>query len=389
MPIYHWIAKNSAGEVKRGKDFLKSKAELEMQLTAQDFRLVHSEPFKPSVGFSTSLLYNFFYNLHMLLDSGLLLPQSLELIIPNIKNAEFKLIVQDLSFCITHGVSFPEAIQGYIKVFGTFSYQLLKAGQEAGKFKESVRFLSTYLNFQDVFYKKVKSSLILPVFTFSFFIFIIFIIFLYIIPSFAQLIASHDAQVLDSLLFKISHFLVSLGPIKVVLGSAGIVGLMVMLVKYTAITRYLYKLPLINKIFYNNFYVIFLYTNGMLLSSGVSLKNALEISCQVFNNSFFKGVVERIYNDVQDGISLDRALANSRVFPHEIISMIKVGLDSGKLAESLSFAANVYFEELNKNLASITYLMQPIMILLLGCLVTFLIVSVYMPIVQMPMNVNF
>lgn len=124
-------------------------------------------------------------------------------------------------------------------------------------------------------------------------------------------------------------------------------------------------------------------TSGMLLKNGVSLLNSLDIIRSVTGNTALKAVIGQIYEDVQEGKSLSGPLESSRIFEHTAVKMIAAGEQSGRLDEMLLIVADDCEKKVDVKLQMLTSLMEPLMILLLGGVVGFVVMAIMLPIFEM------
>lgn len=394
MPFFNWLCLDKSGKAVAGKTFCSSLENAKSELGKQGLSVVSIAEQKISFKFfarKTNLedKVNFFVELYQLLESGLLLPRAL-LILSN-SNAHLEEVVTQLYMQVEEGAAFSEALKTFPKIFSDYEVCMVLAGQESGDLKTALASIAKSLESKRAFGAKLKSLLLLPVVTLIFFVLISLIIFLYIIPSFASMFADNGVDG-AGLVFKVSLFLNSFGIKKILTFSVALFVMFYILLK-SKVGRncksfVAYKFPLLNKVtlFINLSY--FLDALGFMLKSGVKIDAALETCQNVVNNSYIKKEFSKLSNLVKEGFSLEQAMASSNIFPLELLAMVSVGQESGALTVMICRAANIYQKKSSKMIGTFLNLLQPLLMLLLGVLVTTLLFSVYLPIFDLASNIK-
>jgi len=395
MPYYNWVGIDWFGNVHSGKYFARSEADLSKLLLSKEIglikanKVIHKSLFRP-IGFSNSV--NFFKELSILVDSGVLLPNALSITKHQVSNNRLKKVIEEIEFEVREGKTFSRAISNYPYLFDYLIVQIITAGEESGKLGRSLILLSSYLEKREKFNQRLRSVLILPFITFSLFIFITLIIFLFIIPSFSSIItfSNQNVPALTKKLLDISSFLRNKGliVISIAILSFAILINRVLKVKKAKllIDKFLLKMPFIGSLikFLNLTY--FLQSLSLMINGGIHLLNSLELTGLSIKNEFFKNNFHKLYKDVQQGNSLSHAMTenkNNLFFPN-LIAMIKVGEESGNLDEMLTRASIFYFEKSERLINFFLTVLQPILLIILGLMIALLIFAVYIPMFNLP-----
>ena len=397
MPLFKWIASDTENNIQTGLISASSEKDLEKKLQELKLTLLESSIDIPtgfrSIPFSQKV--QFFHNLYMLMESGVLLPQALELIVPNISNNNFKNIIADISVEVHQGKALSDCLKNYKPIFSQFMIQIVKAGQESGNLAVCLEQLSEYLNLRADFNKKIKSSLVLPIITFAFFILISLVIFIYIIPSFSSISTMSKTELpeLTKRLINISLFLSSVGILKIFIFLILILLAKILFLKSKVGSKFkdflFFKLPLFKEISKNVVLTIFLRSTSVMLNTGIALNKTLENVTESLDGNFLKNDFINLTSDVEKGKTLSDAMKSYKIFPKELIAMMHVAQESGNLPQAMNLASNLYYQKVIKYLNLIVSLIQPILIIFMGILIALLIGSVYLPIVQMPMSIDF
>src|SRR3990167_6000 len=397
MPLFKWMASDTENNIQTGLISASSEKDLEKKLQELKLTLLESSIDIPtgfrSIPFSQKV--QFFHNLYMLMESGVLLPQALELIVPNISNNNFKNIIADISVEVNQGKALSDCLKNYKPIFSQFMIQIVKAGQESGNLAVCLEQLSEYLNLRADFNKKIKSSLVLPIITFAFFILISLVIFIYIIPSFSSISTMSKTELpeLTKRLINISLFLSSVGILKIFIFLILILLAKILFLKSKVGSKFkdflFFKLPLFKEISKNVVLTIFLRSTSVMLNTGIALNKTLENVTESLDGNFLKNDFINLTSDVEKGKTLSDAMKSYKIFPKELIAMMHVAQESGNLPQAMNLASNLYYQKVIKYLNLIVSLIQPILIIFMGILIALLIGSVYLPIVQMPMSIDF
>lgn len=390
MPKFKWIASDNSGKKMSGESFALSDSDLKNELLKQnlvldEFYQVDFNSFLSRV--SLSSISNFFYSLQSLISSGVRLHQALDIISVNTKNSTLKDIVFDLSYSIKQGISFYDSIKIYRHIFGDFAIQIIQASQEAGDILSAISTLNEYLALKESFFKKLKSSLVMPLFSFLFFIAGIIFIFVYLIPSLKDLTLVNEAIGQSSYLFRFSDFIQGVSIWQLFTFLFLILSLYVFLRTRLFVSIFIY-VPFVSYLYKIYFLLIFLKFNALMLKNGVSLLNSLEFFASSISSSRLKNIMHNVIKGLKEGKSFSFMLNEVKYFPHDIVSMVEIAQESGDLSSTLSFASDIYQKKLQKYFVYITNLMQPVLFIILGVLILVLISSVYLPILNISTSIS-
>lgn len=387
MPFYRWIAKNQNGNLLTGQTLALNAERLCVSPELDGLSLVSYEKLEFNGTFeriSTDAKAKFFYNLNSLVNSGLLLIQAINLILPNIKNKNLRLIVLDIEFMLQNGLSLSHALSIYKNVFDDFTCQIIKASEESGAFSSGLAYLCQYWQLKGDFSKKIQAAIIGPAVIFCFFIIVFIVMLLYVIPSFKKLIDFNAVNLngISTFVFGLSDFAV--GQTMAFLLALVITCLLtIVLFKSFYFKRLMNRLPFINSVRRSLILTSFLKSCSMLLHSGLTLSRALVILQDKLDSVLGLNAINR---DLDMGISLSDSMAKNSFYPGELVSMISAAQESGAMPQAMDFAANIYFDQLNRRLSTLTYLVQPILIVFLGLLIGVMVISIYLPLIEVPIS---
>lgn len=390
MPYYRWQGINLQGASCAGTAFALSIKELEARLLKKDIAVIaargtYRQWFSRSITLSDKIA--FMRHLAVLLDAGLHVPQALAILSEQADPIAFQEILQGIAHEIEHGMQLPTALAQYPRVFDEFTVQMVQVGEASGHLAHSLQQTADFLEQRQHFYRQIQSASVMPVFTLIVFCLIAVIIFMVVVPKFATIFATMRKQVppLTAYMLKVSAFMNAHWlAMTIALFVFGL--LLVALVRSARgkelITMSAQQLPFIGSLIANSSLVYFLRSLSLLLDGGMHVLPALSLLLK--NSSSNQVPLNILKLSVESGSSLSQAMANvPSMFPDDVQAMVKVGEESGKLSVLLSKAANQYGNKVQRLLGVITSLIQPLLMLFLGLLITALIFAVYVPIFNM------
>lgn len=283
------------------------------------------------------------------------------------------------------GHSLGDALERYENVFGDAYVASVRAGEEGGVLEDVLLKLADNLEKENEFRSKVKSAMIYPIIVIIGMVVVAFIMMVFVIPKLTGLYADFGSKMptITRVLMSVSDFTAKfwfLFPIV-------IVGIVFMFrageknrIFRTKRDALLLKLPIIGELNKKTVISNTIRTLSMLLSAGISLVDALKIVANVSNNEVYKGAYIRISERVQKGFNIADSFEETGIFPIVVNQMISTGEATGKLDEVLMRVSDYFSGEAEQSIKSLTAAIEPLIMILLGIGVGFLVVAVIMPI---------
>jgi type IV pilus assembly protein PilC len=391
MPYFKWRGVTIVGDWRTGRQFAPSHQHLDAQLLKKQIALIESVPvasrwFLRSVSRADTI--QFFRQLSVLIQAGILLPEALAIAGAQLSNPRLQEVVYAVADAVQGGNSFGDALQRYPKVFSKIMVQLVQAGEESGKLAPALQALSDHLEATHDLYSRIRAALMMPVVTFLFFCAIVSGMFVFILPRFEHIFASMKVPVppLTRTLLSISAFMRS-SSMLILLGIGVLIIFSLWLFKRTTqgknmLDAFWLKVPFAGGLLCSRFTAYFFHSVGMLLEGGMPLVPALSVVRQSIGNVVFAQQIAQVQKRVDAGESLSDALAESDegLFSPEAIAMVLVGQESSSLPMVLKRVAAAQREQIRSRLTAATALVQPLLMVLLGLLVALLIFAIYTPI---------
>lgn len=326
--------------------------------------------------------------LSILLGAGVTLVASLDAMIAQITNPLLKKIMAQVKESVNEGKSLAFSLSQHPKLFSQIYINMVRAGEASGSLDVVLDRLAEFSEHQDALRGRFKAALAYPVFMFFIGSIILFFLVTFIVPNITKIFSDmHQTLPLPSLvLIGVSNFLKSFWwLVLLVLGGCAI--LIKKLIK-TPRGNHIWdeiklRTPVIGAIYMKMAMARFGRTLGSLLQSGVPPLPALQIVRNIVNNTLIAEVIDNAMEEIEAGASLATSLAQSRWFPPIVIQMISVGEQSGELENMLDKVAEVYERETESKIMAMTSMLEPVMILVMGVVVGFIVISILLPIFEM------
>ena len=317
--------------------------------------------------------------------TGLTLIESLNLLKKQADKPKMKKLVEDLINDVSEGKSFSDALQNHKDVFSPVYISLITAAEEGGLLDKVLSRLADNLEKSDEVKKKVRSALFYPAIIISGVLIVIILMNIFVIPQLGDLYESLDLELplTTQIVVTSSNLTRTFFPVFI----GGIIAGIIFLRKYAKteagiriVDKIKLKTPVFGDIIRLSSFDEISRTLSLLVTSGSSLISAIKISADVSGNYYYRNALLTAANLVEKGAGLSVALENQKVFPPLMIQMVKVGESTGKIDESLLKVSEYFERDLELKVKNLTTAIEPILIIVLGISVAFLIISVITPI---------
>lgn len=329
--------------------------------------------------------------LAVLLRSGVPLLQSLELLADYVEG-RLRTIVIAIKDEIKEGISFADALKKYPKVFPNLYVQLVRAGEASGNLEVILDRLVDYLERKEELRKKIRSALSGPLLQLTFAGLVIIVLVTYVVPTMAENFGGiEDLPAPTRFLMNLSTFITS-HYLMILIGLFVIIAAFTYWARTKAGQRQLdrlkLRLPIIKYFARTGAVVQFSETLGMLLQSGVNLSESLDIVCNIVDNRILANTLQEARDKIIKQGRIAQYLKQTGIFPPIAIYLISTGEESGKLDQMLLVVAKNYGEELRELADSLSAKIGPILLVVMGVIVGFIVLSVAMPMLQMGQQIG-
>ncbi|HEY2124036.1 MAG TPA: type II secretion system F family protein [Chthoniobacterales bacterium] len=335
------------------------------------------------------LLMIFTRQLATLIDSGLPLLRSLTVLAKQERDSVLRSTINKLSDGVQGGGTFSESLAQHPAIFNDLYVNMVRAGELGGVLEIVLTRLAEFQEKATKIRNKVTAAMVYPIIVMIMAIGIMVFLLVFIVPKFEQIF--HDMLgdkplpgvtlfVIGVSRFVQDHYLVLIGLVVAIVAgykfanrSKG---------GRAAIDRFKLHVPLFGDLLRKTAISRFSRTLGTLVTSGVPILQALNITRETAGNMVIANAISQVHDSVKEGESIVQPLEASRAFPPMVISMIDVGEETGQLPEMLLKVADVYDDEVDNSVAALTSMLEPIMIVFLALVVGTIVIALFMPLIS-------
>ncbi|MGU8377550.1 type II secretion system F family protein [Clostridium perfringens] len=396
MAIFKYKAINSEGQRIEGSQSADSESQIrEMLLSNQYYPLsIEKENSKSKKSFSFNSKVKlkdiavFCRQFYVMLDSGLSIGKALNILIEQCEKPKLREALIGVNGELKRGETLASSMRKRKDVFPNLLTSMIDAGERSGNLDIILKRMSEYYEKETKIRGKIKSAMIYPIVLGVVAIIAITFILTFVMPTFVQMFEENNVDLPMST--------------KMVLGTSkmlGKYGIIIFLILVTAIIllgKYLkseegqyklssinLKIPVIKKLTQKIIVSRFTRTMGIVSSSGMSLVSSLEIVASVVGNKIAEKELLKVKEKVLKGEGLGDSIMKIKIFPPMLASMVKVGEEAGSLDSILDKTADFYDDELEREIQTATALIEPIMIVIMGIIIGFLLISILTPMFTM------
>jgi type IV pilus assembly protein PilC len=395
--LYEWKGKNPKGNKVKGEMEAESSEQVRLSLQRRKITptKIKKKPkdlfenvafLQPKVKETDVII--FARQFSTMIDAGLPLLQCLDILQAQQENPTFKKNLKKIKESVESGETFADALKKFPKVFNELFVNMIAAGEAGGILDVILGRLSAYMEKMAKLKKQVKGAMTYPAITLAVAVIVVGIILVFVIPVFEEMFASFGSAlpVPTQMIVFMSNFVIG----NIVYIIAGLIGAMFLIKRIYATKKgrilmddMFLRLPVMGILIRKVAVAKFTRTSSTMISSGVSILEALDIVGKTSGNK----IVEFAINDVKVGISEGRSMADplleSGVFPSMVCSMIAVGESTGALDTMLEKIADFYDDEVDQAVKNLTDMIEPFMLVFLGVVVGGLVIAMYLPIFSM------
>ncbi len=329
-----------------------------------------------------------------LIDSGLPLLRSLTVLEKQEPNPVLKATVSALAENVQGGSTFSESLAQHPKIFNKLYVNMVKAGELGGVLEVVLNRLAEYQEKAQKLKNKIVSAMVYPVIVMFIAVAILVFLMIFIVPKFREMFSSADSELplISKIVFGMSEFFLA-NPLYVpnVVFVFIMFGVGVFLFNIwgrtaggrKAIDHLKLKMPILGDIQRKSAVSRFSRTLGTLVTSGVPILQALNITRDTAGNVVISEAIEKVHEAVKEGETIVTPLQASGVFPNMVISMVDVGEETGQLPEMLLKVADVYDDEVDNAVTALTSILEPIMIVILALIVGAVVFALFLPLIKM------
>jgi len=344
--------------------------------------------FRVEFGPSRKDILHFTSQLAVMIRAGISLQDALEGIGSQCDNTKFKAVLRDLKMRIEEGNSFSQALAEHPQVFNNLYVNMVAAAEASGSLSDMLQKLAEYLDQETETRSQVKSAMVYPVIIAVMAVSVTVFLLCFVLPRFTLIFRGkeHLLPMPTVVLMASSAFLRHWWYVLVPAIGAALWGFYFFINTTPGRAwwdRTKLFLPLIRTLCRSLYITRGLHTMGVLTRAGVPILNTISITAHISGNVLYKEMWLNVYEEVRQGKKIAAALARSNLMPSSVVQMIRSGEDSGNMADVLRDVSAFYGRELKTVIKTVTSMIEPIMIVCMGCLVGFIAMSIILPIFKM------
>lgn len=387
MKKYKYVGYDRYGNIKYGTCSASDEIKLKEILKKERIRIKKFSEITIRRKIFKEEILNFTKEILIMLDSGISIIKILEIQEQQYK-APLKDILGELKRDILNGDTLGEAFKKYEEIFGSFYIGMIFLGESSGNLDKNLRKICEYLELEIRIIKKIKEVIFYPCILLTFSILILTFLMIYIFPNFIKLFeeSKRELPLLTRILIGVSNNFHM-----IILFFICILIIIIFFIRYIKKDRILkekydgilLKVPIIKSFIIGNFIIRFSKNISIMLSSGIVIMDILKLLKNFFKNIVIKRELEKIEELLFEGKQLSEGLKKNNLFPQKYIKLVIVGEKSGELSRVFEQIAKLEEERIERDIKKLLTLVEPILIIILGLILSIIIIAIYLPIFNM------
>jgi len=324
------------------------------------------------------------HQMAIMMRSGISLSMAMEVMLDTEADKTMKRILTIVSNELYNGVPLSQSL-GSFKTFPEIVISLVAAGEANGRLDMAFENAADILHRELTLSAKIKSAMMYPLFLVGLTLAMIIVMSLFVLPSFANVFTSFgsDLPALSKAVMGFSDFMLAWWWLVLIIIVGVVVGFRALL-KYNDsfamwLAEFLLKVPIIGDVMRNTYVARFCNIMATLTDAGVSILRALELSRDVISNLFMKDCLTQVIEDVKIGTPINVSMSHYAVFDSILVSMVRVGEESGMFSDAMHKMADLYQEQADESTKRLTDAMTPAMTIIVAGMVGIVAVSIVMP----------
>lgn len=344
-------------------------------------------------GASTKQIVVMTRQLATLIDAGLPLLRSLNILIAQQKPSKLRDILSEVSQDIQLGSTFSEGLAKHPRQFDRLFVNMVRAGEVGGMLEVVLNRLATFMERRQALKRKVRGALIYPSFVIIVAVAIVMFLLIFVVPEFVAIFADFGAKLpwMTQVLMTVGDFVRFKYWLMFLSFNGTIITLKVM---HTipairrGMDRVALKIPLVGDLVTKVAVARFSRTLGTLITSGVPILQSLRITKETIGNIVIENAIQSVHDSIKEGDTIAAPLDKAKVFPAMVVNMIDVGEETGSLDAMLIKVADIYDAEVEIAVETMLRLLEPALIVGLGGVIGFIVIALYLPIFSLADVVN-
>ncbi|MCP4261817.1 MAG: type II secretion system F family protein [Planctomycetes bacterium] len=398
MKSYKYIARDTKGKQKKGLVQAASSNDVISYLQEQGFTPISVDEVAKSVSKKKSVVIRkkvksadlaaLCWQLATMIEGGIPITVALDTIAEDSEKSSLEPILVTISEKVKKGQSFSDGLAEFPKVFNRLSRALILAGEAGGNLGDSLGKLAQYFDNRDRLAKKIKGATAYPIFVMVFITLIIIFIMAFIVPRFKTIFDSLGGELPAFTRGFMAFYDILRYNIIYIIGTIIVLIISGTLLSKTKKGHYFFskvvlRIPLLGKVFAQAFVATFCNTMSTLMCAGVSVIEVFDVLSGMTANDIIKSAIVGARENIVEGSNISTSLSATGFFPNMVVKMIQVGEESGSLPRVLEKTSEHYERKVDTLVTTLTSLLEPIMIVSVGGVVSVVVIALYLPIFSM------
>lgn len=334
-------------------------------------------------------LVMFSRQLSILFKSKIPLAESLGVLSMQAKREAFREKISEIAEKVEAGTTFSGALSDHPKLFSPFYVSMVKSGESSGKLSEALEYLADHLEKEYDLVSKIRGAMIYPALVLSVVVIVIALMMFFIIPSLTAVLTENGQQLplITRTVIGLSDFLRNSGWI-LAFGAVGLISFVVYYLKTgfgkIFLENFYLKVPVFGSFLKMVYLSRFAENLSTLITGGIPIATALEISGEVVGNTVYKDIIDKTRDEVRKGESIGSVLQKyPKFFPPVFTQMTLIGEKTGTLDSTLTNLVRFYKKEVDRAVDGLLGILEPVLVIFLALIVTVVIAAVLLPLYNM------
>lgn len=398
MKSYKYVARDLTGSQKKGIAQAASSTDVISHLQEQGFTPISIDEISAGASrgrrvsrhkrIKSADLSALCWQLATMLDGGIPITVALDTIAEDAEHSNLEPILRSISEKVKKGQSFSDGAAEFPKVFNKLSCALVLAGETSGNMGGALGKLAEYFDSRDKLARKIKGAMAYPIFVMSFITLIVIFIMAFIVPRFVTIFDTLGGELPAFTRGFMGFYNILRDDIFYIIGFVFVLITSSVIFNKTKKGHYFFSravlsLPLFGNVLSQAFVAIFCRTMSTLLSAGVSVLEVFDVLSGMTTNDIIKSAITQTRGNIVEGSNISSSMAATGFFPNMVVKMIQVGEESGSLSTVLEKTSEHYERKVDSTVNTMTSLLEPIMIVSVGAIVSVVVIALYLPIFTM------
>ncbi len=342
--------------------------------------------------FTSIELLHFTRQLSVMLSAGIPILRCLEILYKSQMNPNFKRTIKKIAEDVGAGKSFSDAIDGK-RGFSSLYVNLCRAGEKNGQIDEILVRLVQFIEKQEKIKSQLKSAMTYPAIVVSVGCIVVFALMAFVVPRMEEMVLSFGGELpgITKIVIGISRFVGEYAALIIV---GAIIGVLFFLRSIKtkegkpSFDKFMMNMPLIGDVIIKGNLASFTRTLSTMIGSGVEIIDSLDICIASIDNMVMAKDLTRVRNEVVEGKNISDPLSRITYFPEMVSQMIKVGEETGNISTMLHKTSDIFEEEVGRSVESMSKLIEPVLLLVIGGLVAVIMIAMYLPMMSLSGGFN-